>query len=111
MVLYLSTLFLLAVLLVLIVINKLKKTSIVFLAILLAFYIYIGNTVSGIAFDIISSLEQQLGFFAFLFNLSDMINVTRGSGYWLTIIAIGCMLLVSVTNLAISKMPSQAKHK
>jgi len=108
MVLYLLTLILLVILGVLIAINKLKKTSIVLLVISLAFYTYIGNTVSGLGIDIISSLEQRLGFFAFLFNLSEMINVTLGSGYWLTIITIGCMLLVSIANFVISKMPSQA---
>jgi len=104
MVLYLLSLILLVVLLVLLVINKLKIASIVLLAIALAFYIYIGNTVSGLAISIISMLEQRLGFFAFLFNLSEMVNVSLGSGYWFTIIAIGSMLLVSVANFAVSKM-------
>ena len=103
MVLYIVTLVLLVALLVLFAINKLKKTSIALLTVSLAFYIYIGNTVSGLAVDIISSLEQRLGFFAFLFNLSEMINVSLGIGYWLTIITIGCMLFVSVANLLLSK--------
>jgi hypothetical protein len=97
--LYLVAFILLLVVLVFSEINKLKKTSIAILALSLSFYVYIGFTVSNLAADIIGMLEQRLGFFAMLFNLSEMITVSLGNGYWITLAAICCMVLVKLVQI------------
>jgi len=99
--LYLVSLVLLIFVLVLSILNKFRKTSIAVLAVSLSAYVYIGFTVSNLAADIIGTLEQRLGFFAMLFNLSEMITIVLGNGYWLTISAITCMMLVKIIQCCI----------
>lgn len=107
--LYLATLALLIIILVFSILNKLKKTSIAILTVSLSFYVYIGFTVSNLASDIIGALEERLGFFAMLFDLSEMINVVLGNGYWITLIAICCAVLAKIVHFYQMKNVPQIK--
>ncbi len=103
--LYLAVFILLIIVLVCLFTKKFKKTTTVMLAISFIFYIYIGYTVSSLPAELSNSLNNSNPFLSLL-NVSDMLNITLRSGYWITIGAIGAMLLMKATGYVIARKSS-----
>ena len=94
--LYLAALVLLVILLLLLLANKPVKKNAVISVAALASFIYMGYTISNLAGDIIGILEQRIGFLSPHVDLQKMVNVTLENGFWLTIIAIGCLVVAQI---------------
>jgi hypothetical protein len=100
---YFVTLLLLIISLVFIIIGKFKIAVMSITAIGIALLAYAGNTILSVTEIIISSLEGSLGILALFINLSNMLQITLGGGYWLTIITLGGLLLATEGNFVYGK--------
>ena len=90
---YFITAVLLITVLICTIAGKLKKVCIALLALALALFLYARYMISTIPALMQSAFEGFLGFFAMFLNLSNIISISLGSGFWLTLIMIVCMLI------------------
>ena len=109
---YFIALVLLILLLVLAIIGKFKKTSILISAVSVTLLIYAGYTILTITEPLIDGIEtiieNALGFLAFLIDVSSILSLSLGNGYWLTIIMLGCLFSIK-TFLLIKNKHTQGK--
>lgn len=89
---YSFTILLLIIILIFTLINKYRKVSNVMTTISFLLYAYVGYAISTLTETLFNSVEEKLGFSVSQFNMSDMIKINIGTGYWLTIFAIGSIL-------------------
>jgi len=93
---YFGTFILLVVVLIFALAGKLKKPSIVLLGLSLALFAYAGYAISTIPALMQVAFENFLGFFARLLDLSNIISINLGVGFWITLAAIACTLIMRV---------------
>lgn len=93
---YFIALILLIVIIASMFVGKLKKPINVMLVLSLALLVYAGCTILSVTEALFHRLENSLGFLASFINLSDLVKINLGSGYWLTLIMLGCMLLTKI---------------
>jgi len=97
-VLYLLVIILLLVILGLSLFDKLKPVKAAILALSLALYIIVGSAVLSvpeIIIDILTgAVEDILGYFAALIDISNLIYAELGTGYWITLLALAGMLVM-----------------
>jgi hypothetical protein len=93
---YFVTLIILIITLIFAIINKFKKTSIVMLAISLIMFVYAGSTILSVVETLVVEIQSMLGFIAMLIDISEIITVTLGNGYWLTIATITSLLITQI---------------
>jgi hypothetical protein len=93
---YFVTLIILIVTFIFVVINKFKKTSIVMLAVSLILFVYAGRTILSVVEILLLEIQSMLGFIAVLIDISEMITVTLGNGYWLTIVTIISLIITQI---------------
>ena len=93
---YIITLILLIVILVLTLFNKIPKITMGMSAVSLGLFIYAGNTVLTAKEALVVGLESSLGFLAMFLNISEMIFITLGNGYRMTLIMLVCLLLAKI---------------
>lgn len=105
---YFLTLLLLIIFFIFTFLGKLRKSANVMLAVSFALMAYAGTTIISVPETLLTSIESSLGFLARFINISEMFNLTLGNGYWLTIIMIGCTLLVKVILYIYSKYSGSA---
>jgi hypothetical protein len=84
---------LLIVLLVFTLLGRLKKTRVTLSAVSLVSLIYAGYTISTITEPLHEALINTLGFLVLFMDISNMITINLGIGYWLTLTAAGLLLL------------------
>ena len=101
---YLITLLLLIVLLFFIIAGKMKKTMRALSIVSLVLLGYAGFTMSSVREPLItgiqSTLENELGFWAIFIDISNILTLSFGHGYWLSLAAIGAMALVGIISIA-----------
>jgi len=92
---FLLTILLLVITLVFTILDKLKKPVNVMLVAAIGLFIYAGVTIMSVKDTLLAGLQGSLGFIGMLFNVSDMIKISLGGGYWLTMIFAWCLLLTN----------------
>lgn len=97
---YVATLLLLIIVFVCLLTGALKKASTIMLAVSFVLYIYSGYTISKLPAELFDNIESKLGFLGSLLHLSDMVKISLGTGYWVTVIAIGCTLVIKAMRKA-----------
>jgi len=103
---YLITLIALIALLICTLVDKLKKTSAVISTVSFALFIYAGYAISTVTEPLIGAIENTLGLVTLFIDISSLISLSLGNGFWLTLIAIGVILAIKIVNL-ISKLISK----
>jgi hypothetical protein len=97
---YFITSILLIVLLICMIAGKLKKAGIILSAASLVLFIYAGYTITTVVESLLarlqSSIEAALGFFAMVIDISYILTLSLGNGFWLTLTAIGGIVLVNI---------------
>ena len=94
---YFITLILLVAVLVIAFTGKLKIISAVVSAVALPLFIYAGNAILSVPELLIEGIKNSLGFFALFIDVSNMIMIDLGNGYWLTLSALCGILLLRIT--------------
>ena len=89
---YIIVLALLIAIIVLSIIDKLKKTKTVLIALAIVFLAYSGFVLMSIPRILFDGLEGSLGFLATFINLPEMLQASLGIGYWVTMISLICLL-------------------
>lgn len=111
MISFVVSLFTTIIVFVFVITNKFKAITTIMLIGVLVLLIYTGITISNLCGQLIKSLEQGLGFFASFINISDLISIKIGAGYWVTISSIGCLLLVQLASNKMQKYDISISHK
>ena len=96
---YFGAIILLLVVLVLTFIAKLKKARIILLVLAIMLFIYAGYGISTITVPLQEGFSNLLGFFALFIDFMQIVTITLRYGYWLALIAMGCLLVVNVAEL------------
>jgi len=93
---YFVTFILLVIALVFALMDKLRRASIALLSIAFVLFAYAGYAITTIPALMQEAFENFLGFFARLLDLSNIISITLGIGFWITLAAIACALVMRV---------------
>jgi hypothetical protein len=93
---YLAALVLLIALTVCTALGKLRKTSIALSAVSIGLLAYAGHAISTVTGPIIEALSETLGFLAIFIDLSNLITISPGAGYWLTLTALGAVFILRI---------------
>ena len=94
MIFYILVIFILAFMLILTFMGKFNRVFITMTAIGILFYIFIAFQISSLPSIIKEALNKNLGGFSGFFDLSKGININLGVGFWLTFVAIICILSI-----------------
>lgn len=94
MIFYILVIFILAVMLILTFMGKFNRVFITMTAIGILFYIFIAFQIISLPSTIKEAINKNLGGFSGFFDLSKGININLGIGFWLTFIAIICILSI-----------------
>lgn len=95
---YFSALLLLSVILVSMLTGLLKKASTLLLLLSFGLYAYAGYTISELTSALFNDINKNIGFL----NISGIIKIGLGGGYWLTIGAMACMLLIKAAGFVLN---------
>lgn len=91
--------------------NKYKAiTTMVNFGVLLLL-IYTGLAIENIYGQLIKSLEEGLGLIASFINISDLISINIGVGYWVIMSSIACLLLVQLIGKKLQETAITASHE
>jgi len=100
---YLASMVVLTVLLVCLLAGKAKRARTAMPAAAVGLLAFAGYTAATLTESLVnavqSALEGTLGFFALFIDFTDMITLTLGGGYWLTLAASGGVLLLNGLSL------------
>jgi succinate-acetate transporter protein len=93
---YFVTLILLIVITVFTFINKFTKSTNIMITLSFVLFAYAGYTILSLMETLYNGLESSLGFLALFLNISDLLKINLGHGYWITLVAIGSILLIKI---------------
>jgi len=93
---YFITAVLLVVFLICTLLGKLTRVSTVLLVIGFALFVYAGYMISTVPEHMQAAFANLLGFLAMFIDISNIINISLGIGYWLTLVMMGCMVLIKL---------------
>ena len=96
---YLLVALLLLVNLILVLLGKWRKASLVISAGAIALYSYAGYSVMSLSKVLYSAIEESLGFLAALVNVSAMMKFSLGAGYWLTLTSLATIFTINIVVL------------
>jgi len=96
---YLLVALLLLVNLILVLLGKWRKASLVISAGAIALYSYAGYSVMSLSKVLYSAIEESLGFLAALVNVSEMMKFSLGAGYWLTLTSLATIFTINIVVL------------
>ena len=94
MIFYIFVIFILAVMLILTFMGKINRVFITLTAISILFYIFIAFQIINLPGTIKEALNKNLGGFSRFIDLSKGININLGIGFWMTFIALICILSI-----------------
>jgi len=98
---YFTALLMVAAVFVLVLFNRLERGCILLVALSLGLYAAAGRVILSVEAlanrTLNEAVERLLGFFARFIPISDMIGIRLGWGYWLTLAAMGALLVSQVT--------------
>jgi hypothetical protein len=100
---YFMTLILLIIILIFIFTGKFNKAIVIMSGVSVALLAYAGSTILSVTEILLSTLESSLGFLAMFINLSDLLKINLGIGYWLTMITLGCLLVLKIADFFYGK--------
>ena len=89
--------------LVLGLLKKWKKVSLVISAVTVALFSYAGYSVMSLSKVLYSAMEGSLGFLAALANVSEMVKFNLGTGYWLTLSSLAVIFAIDIVVLVADK--------
>jgi len=89
--------------LVLVLLGKRKKITLVISAVAMALFSYAGYSVMSLSKVLYSAMEESLGFLAALVNISEMVKFNLGAGYWLTLSSLAVIFTINIVALAADK--------
>lgn len=98
---YMATFLLLIAALIFVLIGKLNKTSILLHMLSLGLFIYSGRAILSVPEIIFERIENLLGFFAMFINIRELLQISLGMGYWVTLVALVVVLATRVVLLII----------
>jgi hypothetical protein len=93
---YLLVALLLLVNLILVLLGKWRKASLVISAGAIALFSYAGYSVMSLSKVFYSVMKESLGFFAALVNVSELMKFSLGTGYWLTLTSLAAIFTINV---------------
>jgi hypothetical protein len=93
---YLTALGLLTAVTVCAALGVLMKTGIVLSAVSTGLMVYAGYTIMTVAEPIIEALNETFGFLSRIMDFSNLITITPGAGYLLTLSALGAGFVLSI---------------
>ena len=102
--LYFITLALTLCVLVLSLLGRMPKVTAVLLACAVTLYIVAGRTILTVPAILLEGIQNALGFFALFINISEMIAITLGTGYWLTLIVLAIATLTKIIGIFLTKL-------
>jgi len=100
---YLLVALLLLVNLILVLLGKWRKASLVISADAIALFSYAGYSVMSLSKVFYSVMEESLGFLAALVNVSEMMKFSLGTGYWLTLTSLAVTFAIDIVVLVADK--------
>jgi hypothetical protein len=105
---YLLVALLLLINLVLVLLGKWRKVSLVISAGTIALFSYAGYSVMSLSKVFYSAMEESLGFLAALVNVSEMVKFSLGTGYWLTLISLAAIFTINIVVLVANNIYAAA---
>ena len=64
-----------------------------------ALFSYAGYSIMSLSVFLYSALEESLGFFATLVNISEIVKISLGTGYWLTFAALAAIFAIEIVTI------------
>jgi len=102
--LYFITLVLTLCVLTLSLLGRLPKVTTVLLACATTLYIVAARTILTIPAILLEGIQNALGFFALFINISEMIAITLGIGYWLTLAMLASATIIKIAGILLTKL-------